>query len=308
MAGAGAWYSTFARGGDRGPRGHRLHPMWQNWTAPLVARPFSLVLAGAVVAASWAWLWTVDSTWNPLAFTTLWVGAAVVMYRLGPLGYPGVRVHALLAASSIPLWWWFELANARVENWTYLGAKQYETVAYVVLTSIAFSTVVPALHSAWRLTGARSAPPMATPPARGARTRLAAFGAAALAMQALVIVWPTVFYPLVWVAPFVALDAVVHYLTGASLAADLAARRWGLAFRIAAGGLLCGFLWELWNFRASPSWVYDVPGFDWGHVFAMPIAGYGGYVPFVLSVYQLVQLGRLALPGRTGALAAAGID
>lgn len=272
------------------------------------ARPVSLALAGAVVGASWAWLWTVDSTWNPLAFTTLWIGAAVAMYRLGPLGYPGLRVHAMLAASSVPLWWWFELVNARVENWTYLGVDRYGPVAYALLTSIAFSTVVPALHSAWRLVGARYGPPIVTRQGPGARRRLAFFATTALAMQALIIAWPMVFFPLVWVGPFVALDALVHYLTGASLAADLAARRWGLAFRIAAGGLLCGFLWELWNFGASPSWVYDVPGFDWGHVFAMPVAGYGGYVPFAWSVYQLVQLGRLALPGRTGALAAAEIE
>jgi hypothetical protein len=37
----------------------------------------------------------------------------------------------------------------------------------------------------------------------------------------------------------------------------------------------------------------------------MPVAGYGGYVPFAWSVFQLVQLGRLALPGQTGRLSPA---
>jgi hypothetical protein len=227
------------------------------------------------------------------------------MYRLGPRGYPGVRVHGVLAASSVPLWWWFELVNASVENWEYLGADRYGGTEYALLTSVAFSTVVPALHSAWRLTGARYGPPVIVRRGGGAQTRLGVSIATALALQALILAWPTVFFPLVWVAPFVALDGIAHHLTGESLIADMAGRRWGLAIRIGAGGLLCGFLWELWNFGASPSWVYDVPGFDWGHVFAMPVAGYGGYVPFAWSVFQLVQLGRLALPGQARSLAVA---
>jgi hypothetical protein len=54
--------------------------------------------------------------------------------------------------------------------------------------------------------------------------------------------------------------------------------------------LLCGVLWEFWNYWAAPKWVYDVPRLGFGKVFEMPILGYGGYVPFAWSVVQFVRL------------------
>ena len=58
---------------------------------------------------------------------------------------------------------------------------------------------------------------------------------------------------------------------------------------IALGGLICGFLWEFWNFWAYPKWEYEIPLLGFGKVFEMPILGYGGYVPFAWSVVQTVR-------------------
>ncbi len=110
----------------------------------------------------------------------------------------------------------------------------------------------------------------------------------------LVFASPSLFFPLVWVAPFLVLDGIVGYLGGRSLVFDLLARHPGVALRVALAGLLCGVFWEFWNYWATPKWVYDVPMFSWGHVFEMPLLGYGGYIPFSWAVYQLVQMGRVA--------------
>ena len=37
--------------------------------------------------------------------------------------------------------------------------------------------------------------------------------------------------------------------------------------------------------------IYHVPLLDFGKVFEMPILGYGGYIPFVWSIYQMLRLG-----------------
>jgi hypothetical protein len=71
---------------------------------------------------------------------------------------------------------------------------------------------------------------------------------------------------------------------------------------VGAAGLLCGGLWEFWNFWAFPKWIYDIPALDFFPIFEMPILGYGGYVPFAWSVLQLVVLvdiGAKKIPGRT---------
>jgi hypothetical protein len=258
---------------------------------------FALAAAGV----SWALLWSQNSYWNPLLFATLWVGATTLMYVAGPAGHPGLGVHLRLAVVSVPIWWWFELVNARVANWQYVGAEDYEQAEYFVLTSIAFSTVVPALHSAWRLMGVGEAPPPRRVEPGRRRLGSAVLVALGAVLQILVFSFPETMFPLVWIAPFLMLDGLVASLGGHGLVHGFLEARFQIALRVAAAGFLCGFLWEFWNFWATPKWVYDIPFFAWAKVFEMPTLGYIGYVPFAWSVYHVVQLSH-RLPKRVRAV------
>ena len=238
----------------------------------------------------WTLLWTQDTFWNPLFFMGMWSGATLVMYGLGEHGYPGWRRHLALLALSIPLWWWFELVNARVGNWEYFGAEErYNRGEYALMSSAAFSTVIPALDAALGLTvrGGRS---VATWVGSHSNMCWVQIGLGIL-FQVLVFALPRIFYPFVWVAPFLVVDGLVAYGGGQSLVDDMMRRRWRLMVGVAIGGLLCGFLWEFWNFWSTPKWIYHVPLLDFGKVFEMPILGYGGYIPFAWSIYQMLRLG-----------------
>jgi hypothetical protein len=52
----------------------------------------------------------------------------------------------------------------------------------------------------------------------------------------------------------------------------------------------------MWNFYAFPKWVYDIPFFDYLHIFEMPLLGYGGYLFFGPELFALYQLLAAALP------------
>jgi len=56
------------------------------------------------------------------------------------------------------------------------------------------------------------------------------------------------------------------------------------------GCLICGFLWEFWNFHSFPKWIYHTPHVQFMHVFEMPILGYSGYLPFSMELYALYHL------------------
>jgi hypothetical protein len=72
-----------------------------------------------------------------------------------------------------------------------------------------------------------------------------------------------------------------------------------LALTLWAGGLICGFFWEMWNFHSYPKWVYQVPGVDFWRIFEMPLLGYGGYLPFALELFALYHLvAGLFRPGK----------
>ena len=73
-------------------------------------------------------------------------GDAVVWRRAGRslLHGGGWRVAALFALSA-PLWWAFEIANWRLENWRYVGTSVYGDQAHVLLKTLSFVFVLPAL-------------------------------------------------------------------------------------------------------------------------------------------------------------------
>jgi hypothetical protein len=255
---------------------------------PSASRAAPLGIGLLLTAGGWAVLWGVVSFWNPLAFTAMWTGAAMVMWALSPAGYPGARRHAALALVSLPFWWWFELVDARTENWSYVNPFTPGPVWYTVLSSIAFATVVPAVSAATALVRRFAAGPrrLSTASKRFAAREIA-WG---LLLQVLVFAFPMQTFPLVWVAPFLVADGVGGLLDGRSLLAAMTRGAWREGWIVAAAGLLCGVLWEFWNYWAVPSWEYRVPYVGFFKVFEMPILGYLGYVPFAWSIVRLVDV------------------
>ena len=64
-------------------------------------------------------------------------------------------------------------------------------------------------------------------------------------------------------------------------------RRWLVA------GIVCGVLWEFWNYWALAKWRYvGVPVFPSLRLFEMPLVGYLGFPPFALEVFAMYHLVR----------------
>jgi len=102
--------------------------------------------------------------------------------------------------------------------------------------------------------------------------------------------------PLVWIGFVLFLDPLNGRLGMRSIMAELFAGRpksMGLLF---LSGLICGFLWEFWNYWARAKWQYSVP--YWGEVklFEMPLLGYLGFLPFAVECFALYKFIRRILP------------
>jgi hypothetical protein len=59
--------------------------------------------------------------------------------------------------------------------------------------------------------------------------------------------------------------------------------------------LVCGLLWELWNFWAQAKWIYTVPFFEGGKLFEMPLLGFLGFPPFAVSAYAMYRMLLVAM-------------
>lgn len=258
-------------------------------------------LALGVVLNGVAWV----SAWmrvGPLAhysFFPLWLGFILIvdaatearsgtsLWRRG-----GARFVALFLVSA-PFWWYFERMNARVGNWHYRTHRPFATGEYIFWASLAFSTVIPAVLAVAELLGTFA--PRASFPARVGRLpgRLAAaILATGIATLALSLLFPRQCFPFLWLSLLLILDPINGYAGEASIIALVRARAYAAIARLMAAGLICGFFWEMWNFFSLPQWYYTVPYVGFGKIFAMPVLGYGGYLPFALEIFAVYHSAR----------------
>ncbi len=265
---------------------------WHGWAGLLL------------VAIFWPLNWLLPGLRTHLLFFPLWLGYILIVDALA-LRRSGTsmlarspREFALLFVASAPAWWLFEILNWRAQNWQYHARDQFNDLEYIVLASINFSTVMPAIFGTaelmrtfgWIERYAHRARIVTTP-----RLLVKLFLAGGV-MLTLLLLWPRYFYPFMWLSVFFLLEPLCAWLGKRSILSELARGDWRTVVGLGSAALICGVFWELWNFFSYPKWVYDVPFFGFWHIFEMPLLGYLGYPPFALELYVLVHLMRRGAP------------
>jgi len=255
--------------------------------------------AGLVlIAVFWPLNWSLSGLRTLWGFFPLWLGYALavdalVLLRKGSsLLTRNATAYAGLFACSAPAWWFFELLNRRLQNWVYLGVDGISDLAYVLFSSLSFSTVIPAVFGTAELAGTfrwmrrfGNGPRLSPTPT--VQRRSLALGIAGLLA---LLIWPRYFFPLAWLAVYLILEPLNIRLGYRSLLAETARGDWRGVFSLWTGCLVCGFFWEMWNILSYPKWIYQIPFVDFWHIFEMPVLGYAGYLPFSLELFALYHL------------------
>jgi hypothetical protein len=254
------------------------------------------------------------SHWVAIYFTPIaWTGyllltdAAIFSLR-GESRLAGApREFLKLAFWSVPLWLIFEAYNLRLENWTYVGlpaSPLLQAVGYVW----SFATIWPAiLETADFLVALRPVPERAARP-----VALGPPGHLSLIMLGLVMVTVPVLAPkslgqylfgAVWVGFALLLDPLNHFARQRSLLGDLEAGRRTTFYTLLGSGLVCGILWEFWNYWAAAQWHYVFPILQGWKIFEMPLPGYLGFPAFAVEcfvMYEFLGTLRRQLRARSG--------
>jgi hypothetical protein len=171
-----------------------------------------------------------------------------------------------LAFWSVPLWLIFEAYNLRLENWTYVGLP--ESVLVRCVGSVwSFATIWPAILETADLVEALGL--FRSHAAR--RTKLSLSAHLSILLLGLVLATVPLFVPAslgrylfgaVWTGFILLLDPINYYAEGRSLLRDWETGQTATCFSLLASGLICGILWEFWNYWAATKWIYTVPFFD----------------------------------------------
>ena len=252
----------------------------------------------------WAVAWTRFPWMAPLqehTFTPLWLGyiATVNACTFARIGHCMMvdrpRYFLSLFPLSAAFWWLFEYLNRFVQNWHYIGVGDLSSLEYVVRATIPFSTVLPAvMGTAELLTSypAISADLDRFKPVHLVRTKLTSWVLLLFSCLGLLGIgfWPNYLFPLVWVGPLL-LVVSLQALTGTpTILSPLARGDWRGLWGAALAALMCGFFWELWNWKSLAHWEYAIPFVHRFQLFEMPLVGYAGYLPFGLECVAVADL------------------
>ena len=115
------------------------------------------------------------------------------------------------------------------------------------------------------------------------------------------------FAPVVWLSFILLVDPINARLRLPSIIGDLERGEWSRLFSLLASGLLCGFLWEFWNYWALSKWTYTVPYFGNIKIFEMPVLGFLGFPPFAVECWAIYILVRWLLQPKVREQSTAGI-
>lgn len=198
--------------------------------------------------------------------------------------YP--KEFLLMLIVSLPFWLIFEFYNLFTFSWYYINYEWYVHV-------LDFTTIMPAIIEVFSLINALDVGKSFD--SVGKRTILKGsrhsnavkFVILVGAFTAILPFVATNFgFMFIWVGLFLLLDPLNYYLGKPSIIEKFSRGNKSVLLRLMLSGIIVGFFWELWNYQAYPKWVYSFPGAATSiKLFAMPIYGYLGYLPFAMEAF-----------------------
>jgi hypothetical protein len=194
----------------------------------------------------------------------------------------------LLFPASAGFWWFFEFLNRFVQNWFYVGVDSMGPAGYAYDASLSFATVLPGVLSMNDLLltipalghGLAHCRPIRLPASRWIPLAFLIMAGIGLSLIGL---FPNQLFGLLWVAPLIIILSIQALAGGPTPLYPLSWGDWRPVVVPALAALICGFFWEMWNYFSLAHWTYSIPLVQRFHLFAMPILGYGGYLPFGLE-------------------------
>jgi hypothetical protein len=223
-----------------------------------------------------------------------------IIYRLkgNSLILSRTKELLLMVPWSVFIWLIFEAANLSLENWYYINLPN-STVERWLGYAVAYGTVLPGIFETTELLETivvlkKSQTKKTVLSQKGHRV-LILLGVLCLVSSVLI---PKYFFPFIWVGFIFLLEPFNYRFGGRSLLKDLEGENPRKIYLLLVAGLICGLLWEFWNFWSLSKWIYTVPFFEDMKGFEMPILGFLGFPPFAIQAYVMYNFISLFRFGR----------
>lgn len=212
-----------------------------------------------------------------------------IIYRLkgNSLILNRTKEFFLMIPWSVFIWLIFEAANLSLENWYYINLP-HSTLERWPGYAIAYGTVLPGLFETTELLESIGL----FGKSKIKKTVISSEGHSVVILLGTIclvssVVAPEYLFSLIWVGFIFLLEPFNYRFGGRSLLKDLEEGSPRKIYLLLIAGLICGLLWEFWNFWALSKWVYTVPFFENRKGFEMPFLGFLGFPPFAIQAYVM---------------------
>ena len=254
----------------------------------VIAMAEALLFSGNQLVGHW---------FTPIVWTGYILFVDALVYKIsGRSPLMNDRLEFLLVAVlSIGVWWLCEFYNAPrfwksdLELWWHYRNLEPNPFLRRVGYDWAFATIFPLLF----LTAELFRVTVFKEKGRGPAIQISRPVLIVLALVGAVAAIVPLLYPSAWFAPviwlaFVFLFDPLNALRGRpSIFNDLSQGDWRRLWSLLLSGLLCGVLWEFWNYWAISKWTYTVPFLGNIKIFEMPVLGFLGFPPFAVECWVM---------------------
>jgi len=277
------------------PKGVR-YPFYGYVGIAIVLLAEVLLFAGNQLVGHW---------FTPIVWTgyILFIDAMVYKRKGRSLLMTDRTEFVVIALISIGGWWLFELYNAPrfwksdLELWWHYHNLEPNLFLRRAGYDWAFATISPALFETAELFAiagsARRQERIAIKLSKSTTIALILIGAGGVIAPLL---YPSEWFaPVVWLSFILLLDPLNALRGWPSITGDLARGDWRRLLALLGSGLVCGFLWEFWNYWSLSKWTYTVPYFGNIKLFEMPLLGYLGFPPFAIECWAMYVFCRSLL-------------
>ncbi len=245
---------------------------------------------------------------TPVVWTGYILFADALVFKLkGRSLVTGDRLEfVIIVVVSIGGWWLCELYNAPrfwksdLELWWHYHNLEPNLFLRRVGYDWAFATIFPLLFLTAEVFATtvfkRKGPGLVIKLSKPAQIALVLLGAAGAIAP---LVYPSVWLaPVIWLSFILFLDPLNAMRGWPSITGDLAHGDWRRLWSLLASGLVCGVLWEFWNYWALSKWTYTVPYMGNVKIFEMPVLGFLGFPPFAVECWAIYIFCRSLLSGK----------
>lgn len=270
---------------------------WYGWLGLMVVVVAEILLfAGQPFVGRW---------FTPMVWTgyILFADALALHLRGHSLIHDRPREALILVWISAGCWLLFEVYNLRLQNWVYVNVPENPLVRNVAYLW-SFATILPGLfETSDVLAGLGFVSDLRAEARALSPTVLAVLFVVGLACVAIPPLLPVHIarytFGFVWIGFILLLEPINIRLGAHSPLKAWAEGNPRPAVRLLMAGMVCGLLWEFWNFWATAGWRYAVPWpLDFGpRYFRMPVLGLLGFPPFAWECWSMFQFLKRGLQG-----------